>query len=111
MQIHVVCHHLSSIIILVTVTSEMTKPVQPAVPPEIGRDKQPNERNNEIVIELDGENQYRRTQPRANEPQGNPVCAILKLPLHADNSILPDVEKKKNQKCSLSVSLIRNPRF
>lgn len=79
MQIHVVCHHLSSIIILVTVTPEMTKPVQPAVPPEIGRDKQPNERNNEIVIELDGENQYRRTQPRANEPQGNPVCAILKI--------------------------------
>lgn len=49
----------------------MTKPVQPAVAPEIGRDEQPDERDNEIVIELDRENQYGRTQPRANEPQGN----------------------------------------
>jgi len=56
---------------LVNVTPEMTKPVQPAVAPEIGRDEQPDERDNEIVIELDRENQYGRTQPRANEPQGN----------------------------------------
>lgn len=49
----------------------MAKPVQPAVPPEIGRGEQPDERDNEIVIELDRENQYGRTQPRANEPQGN----------------------------------------
>lgn len=49
----------------------MTKPVQSAVVPEIGRDEQPDERDNEIVIELDRENQYGRTQPRANEPQGN----------------------------------------
>ncbi|XP_053991231.1 semaphorin-1A-like isoform X1 [Hylaeus volcanicus] len=48
---------------------ETAKPVQPAVPPEIGRGEQPDERDNEIVIELDRENQYGRTQPRANEPQ------------------------------------------
>lgn len=59
------------IINLVNVASEMAKPVQPAVPPEIGRGEQPDERDNEIVIELDRENQYGRTQPRANEPQGN----------------------------------------
>lgn len=39
---------------------------------QIGRDeRQPDVRENEIVIELDRENQYGRTQPRANEPQGN----------------------------------------
>ncbi|XP_026671409.1 semaphorin-1A-like [Ceratina calcarata] len=48
---------------------EMAKPVQPAVLPENGRGEQPDERDNEIVIELDRENQYGRTQPRANEPQ------------------------------------------
>lgn len=52
------------------VASEMAKPVQPAVLHENGRE-QPDERDNEIVIELDRENQYGRTQPRANEPQGN----------------------------------------
>lgn len=52
----------------------MTKPVQPAVAPEIGRDEQPDERDNEIVIELDRENQYGRTQPRANEPQGKSLA-------------------------------------
>lgn len=64
-------NHLFSVTIFVNVTPEMTKPVQPAVAPEIGRDEQPDERDNEIVIELDRENQYGRTQPRANEPQGN----------------------------------------
>lgn len=53
------------------VASEMAKPVQPAVLPENGRGELPDERDNEIVIELDRENQYGRTQPRANEPQGN----------------------------------------
>ncbi|XP_076651758.1 semaphorin-1A isoform X1 [Halictus rubicundus] len=48
---------------------EMAKPVRPAVPPEIGRGEQPVERENEIVIELDPQTQYGRTQPRANEPQ------------------------------------------
>uniref|UniRef100_V9IIK1 Semaphorin-1A n=3 Tax=Apis TaxID=7459 RepID=V9IIK1_APICE len=47
----------------------MAKPVQPAVLPENGRGELPDERDNEIVIELDRENQYGRTQPRANEPQ------------------------------------------
>ncbi|CAB0035211.1 unnamed protein product [Trichogramma brassicae] len=32
---------------------------------------QPNERDNEIIIELDPDNQYSRTQPRANDPQGS----------------------------------------
>lgn len=71
MQDHFVRNHLSSIIILVNVTPEVTKSVQPAVASEIGRDEQPDERENEIIIELDRENQYGRTQPRANEPQGN----------------------------------------
>ena len=31
---------------------------------------QPDEHDNEIIIELDRDNQYSRTQPRANEPQG-----------------------------------------
>lgn len=66
-----ICNHLSSIIILVNVTSEVTKSIQPAVASEIGREEQPDERENEIIIELDRENQYGRTQPRANEPQGN----------------------------------------
>ncbi|GAB1869784.1 Sema domain-containing protein [Camponotus japonicus] len=56
---------------------EMTKPVQPAAAPEIGRDEQPDERDNEIVIELDRENQYGRTQPRANEPQGVTVTPVV----------------------------------
>nr|KAF7402193.1 hypothetical protein H0235_015529 [Vespula pensylvanica] len=56
---------------------EMAKPVQPAVPPEIGRGEQPDERDNEIVIELDRENQYGRTQPRANEPQGVIVTPVV----------------------------------
>lgn len=68
---HFIRNHLSSIIILVNVTSEVTKSVQPAVASEIGREEQPDERENEIIIELDRENQYGRTQPRANEPQGN----------------------------------------
>lgn len=49
----------------------MAKPVLPVVPPRVGRGEQPDVRDNEIVIELDRENQYSRTQPRANEPQGN----------------------------------------
>jgi len=64
-------NHLSSVITLVNVTPEVTKSVQPAVASEIGREEQPDERENEIIIELDRENQYGRTQPRANEPQGN----------------------------------------
>ncbi|XP_014608964.1 PREDICTED: semaphorin-1A-like isoform X1 [Polistes canadensis] len=56
---------------------EMAKPMQPAVPPEIGRGEQPDERDNEIVIELDRENQYGRTQPRANEPQGVIVTPVV----------------------------------
>lgn len=56
---------------LVNVASEMTKPVLPVEPPRgIGREL-PDDRDNEIIIELDRENQYSRTQPRANEPQGN----------------------------------------
>lgn len=80
-------NHLLSVIILVDVTPEMTKPMQPAVAPEIGRDEQPDERDNEIVIELDRENQYGRTQPRANEPQGNHSHNIdfHSLSLHADS--------------------------
>lgn len=58
----------------VNVTPELTKPAAPAVVPKIGRDEQPDERDNEIVIELDPENQYGRTQPRANVPQGNGLC-------------------------------------
>lgn len=59
---------------LANVASEMAKPVPAAVPPRIGRvGEQPDERDNEIVIELDRENQYSRTQPRANEPQGNEI--------------------------------------
>jgi len=54
---------------LVNVTPEVTKSVQPAVAREIGREESDGE--NEIIIELDRENQYGRTQPRANEPQGN----------------------------------------
>ncbi|XP_063995901.1 semaphorin-1A-like isoform X1 [Diachasmimorpha longicaudata] len=54
----------------VSTVSEMAKPVLPVVPPSVGRGELPDERDNEIVIELDRENQYSRTQPRANEPQG-----------------------------------------
>jgi hypothetical protein len=43
----------------------MAKTVQPMLPPRI----EPDERDN-IIIELDRDNQYSRTQPRANEPQG-----------------------------------------
>jgi hypothetical protein len=71
MQNHFVCIHLSSIITLVTITLEMTRPVQQPDVPAFGHNEQPDERDNEIVIELDPENQYGRTQPRANEPQGN----------------------------------------
>ncbi|XP_071560925.1 semaphorin-1A isoform X1 [Temnothorax nylanderi] len=56
---------------------EVTKSVQPAVASEIGRDEQPDERENEIIIELDRENQYGRTQPRANEPQGVTVTPVV----------------------------------
>lgn len=67
-----ICNHLYRLSSYwVNVTPEMTKPEQPVVMPEIGRGEQPDERDNEIVIELDRENQYGRTQPRANEPQGN----------------------------------------
>lgn len=88
------CNHLYRLSSYwVNVTPEMTKPVQPAAAPEIGRDEQPDERDNEIVIELDRENQYGRTQPRANEPQGNHL-RYTKFAhsdtLHAD-SILPSV--------------------
>lgn len=60
----------------------MAKPVQPAVLPENGRGEQPDERDNEIVIELDRENQYGRTQPRANEPQGNHLRNIQMVHPH-----------------------------
>lgn len=88
------CNHLYRLSSYwVNVTPEMMKPVQPAAAPEIGRDEQPDERDNEIVIELDRENQYGRTQPRANEPQGNHL-RYTKFAhsdtLHAD-SILPSV--------------------
>lgn len=56
---------------LVNVDLDLAKPVPPVMPPRIGIGEQPDERDNEIVIELDRENQYSRTQPRANEPQGN----------------------------------------
>lgn len=57
---------------LANVVPEMAKPVPAALPPRIGRvGEQPDERDNEIVIEVGRENQYSRTQPRANEPQGN----------------------------------------
>lgn len=71
--------HLSSIITLVNITLEMTKPVQPPVVPEIGRNELPDNLLNEIVIELDPGNHYAGTQPRANEPQGKTICAIQKL--------------------------------
>lgn len=64
------------------VASEMAKPVQPAVLPENGRGELPDERDNEIVIELDRENQYGRTQPRANEPQGNHLRNIQMVHPH-----------------------------
>lgn len=64
------------------VASEMVKPVQPAILPENGRGEQPDERDNEIVIELDRENQYGRTQPRANEPQGNHLRNIQMVHPH-----------------------------
>ncbi|XP_014234777.1 semaphorin-1A-like isoform X1 [Trichogramma pretiosum] len=38
---------------------------------------QPNERDNEIIIELDPDNQYSRTQPRANDPQGVIVTPVV----------------------------------
>ena len=60
----------------------MAKPVQPAVLPENGRGELPDERDNEIVIELDRENQYGRTQPRANEPQGNHLRNIQMVHPH-----------------------------
>ena len=58
------------------VASEMAKPVQPMAPAHAGggrlpeQQQHPDERDNEIIIELDRDNQYSRTQPRANEPQG-----------------------------------------
>ncbi|KAG5320912.1 SEM1A protein, partial [Acromyrmex heyeri] len=54
---------------------EVTKSVQPAVAREIGREEPDGE--NEIIIELDRENQYGRTQPRANEPQGVTVTPVV----------------------------------
>ncbi|KYQ46773.1 Semaphorin-1A [Trachymyrmex zeteki] len=54
---------------------EVTKSVQPAVAREIGREESDGE--NEIIIELDRENQYGRTQPRANEPQGVTVTPVV----------------------------------
>lgn len=51
-------------------SAELTKPVQAMIPPRIGQGEQPDDRENEIIIELDRDNQYSRTQPRANEPQG-----------------------------------------
>ncbi|XP_046429152.1 semaphorin-1A-like isoform X1 [Neodiprion fabricii] len=56
---------------------ELAKPAQPVVPPRAGCCEQPDERDNEIVIELDRENQYSRTQPRANEPQGVIVTPVV----------------------------------
>ncbi|XP_031787885.1 semaphorin-1A isoform X1 [Nasonia vitripennis] len=62
----------------VNVASEMAKTVQPMVPAHIGRGgEQPDERDNEIIIELDRDNQYSRTQPRANEPQGVTVTPVV----------------------------------
>ncbi|XP_012264819.1 semaphorin-1A-like isoform X2 [Athalia rosae] len=56
---------------------ELAKPAQPVVPPRAGCCEQTDERDNEIVIELDRENQYSRTQPRANEPQGVTVTPVV----------------------------------
>ncbi|XP_051164916.1 semaphorin-1A-like isoform X2 [Leptopilina boulardi] len=56
---------------------EMAKSIPPVIPPRIGRGELPDERDNEIVIELDRENQYSRTQPRANEPQGVAVTPVV----------------------------------
>lgn len=61
---------------LANIASEMAKSVPPVVPPRIGRGELPDERDNEIVIELDRDNQYSRTQPRANEPQGSNSCLL-----------------------------------
>ncbi|XP_057320124.1 semaphorin-1A-like isoform X1 [Microplitis mediator] len=61
----------------VNVDLDLAKPVPPAMPPRIGIGEQPDERDNEIVIELDRENQYSRTQPRANEPQGVTVTPVV----------------------------------
>ncbi|KAH0545685.1 hypothetical protein KQX54_002362 [Cotesia glomerata] len=61
----------------VNVDLDLAKPVPPVMPPRIGIGEQPDERDNEIVIELDRENQYSRTQPRANEPQGVTVTPVV----------------------------------
>lgn len=51
--------------------SDIPKPELEVVQSRIGMGEQPDERENEIVIELDREHQFGRTQPRANgEPQG-----------------------------------------
>lgn len=55
---------------LVNIIPEMTRTI-PAIIPSRGHGEQHDDRDNEIVIELDRENQYSRTQPRANDPQGN----------------------------------------
>ena len=52
MRNHFIRNHLSSVIILVNVTPEVTKSVQPAVAREIGREESDGE--NEIIIELIG---------------------------------------------------------
>lgn len=97
MQHHFVRNRLSPIIIL-NVTPEVTKSVQPAVASEIGREEQPDERENEIIIELDRENQYGRTQPRANEPQGNrlrycPLSRHTDIQLHCSKSKIPLIRR------------------
>ena len=70
----------------------MPKPVSPVIPPRIGRGEQLDDRDNEIIIEVDRANQYRSTQPGANEPQGKHFasfygfCTVFST--HSNNYLL-----------------------
>ncbi|XP_014203594.1 semaphorin-1A-like [Copidosoma floridanum] len=56
----------------------LIKAAQPMAPAHIGRgQQQPDDSENEIVIELDRDNQYSRTQPRPSEPQGVAVTPVV----------------------------------
>lgn len=63
--------NMSHLFVLVNVIPEMARPIPAVSPPRNVHGELPDDRDNEIVIELDRENQYSRTQPRANDPQGN----------------------------------------
>ncbi|XP_044018703.1 semaphorin-1A-like [Aphidius gifuensis] len=61
----------------VNIIPEMTRTIPAIIPSRIGHGEQHDDRDNEIVIELDRENQYSRTQPRANDPQGVIVSPVV----------------------------------